>query len=712
MSRDRNLQSAVDDDAPPPYTPTDIYSNSASNHSANGDTSQASTSGGDIILTPPASPPAGYYRLPPERTGTSPPPILVVHGIAVGFDTVPEDLPCSRAVADQGVEEQDWATFLNYLLPDHAARRNEALLDRKLRDEDASNSGKSTGSGGKSRAEEQLSGMVGGEERMDEATWRGHAVRTVKEWNETFFGPKGVAIDMQFTTPPQQDEDAAERTMPGAWISPEVEERAGGSQDQQDRSQQERSGWRRHFDRVKMTDNTLRIGENFVADVNGLKIGGLVLDGHGIRMDGGQPQPPPRHGGPVTGGFPRGMPGRWTPGWTPGCQHPGVGDARGRSFGPPGGYPTGPDTQEKQRRRSHSVSSVSSVSSIGSACSSISSLESLPDYDDLNDNQLPLYASRLDAWVHSPETIRTRQDVSNLKAELKLARAASLDPAVDKKALRKHVKQLRQEWKGVRRDQKRVLRERKREKKTRRRGEKRERKERKREVKRSAREAKREMKGAWREQKDAWREERGKGRGRGQWPMHCSGQMPEGMAMFGRGGGGGRGGPAPFGGLFGARGLFGPQGSFDARNYSAQVPYPPQPPVHPFSPATFGPIGGSFPHDPFSNGNGTRSAPPGAWPEDKSQSWQYPEEKKAEPAAERSGDGGQEAGVVEAPVLEDRVKELEEELERKMVALDGMKEGEKARKEAEKEVEALMERLDGLRVEMDERYARELASRG
>lgn len=68
--------------------------------------------------------------------------------------------------------------------------------------------------------------------------------------------------------------------------------------------------------------------------------------------------------------------------------------------------------------------------------------------------------------------------------------------------------------------------------------------------------------------------------------------------------------------------------------------------------------------------------------------------------------------MVEAPGLEDRVKELEEELERKMVALDGMKEGEKARKEAEKEVEALMERLDGLRVEMDERYARELASKG
>lgn len=716
MSRDRNLSSGADEEAPPPYTPTDIYSNSASNRSASGDASQTSTIEGDIIYTPPASPPApalaplpsDYYALPPARTGNSPPPIVVVHELSVNFDTLPEELPYStHSLGDSGVTEQDWATFLNYLLPDHTARRNEALVDRKLREEDAS----STGSGGKSRAEEQLSGIVGGgEERMDEATWRSHATRIVKEWNETYFEPKGVSVQLQA---PENQFRPQERTMPGAWNSSDADQQTSGSQGyenhQQQQQQQGRSGWLKRFDRVKMTDNTLRIGDNFVADVNGLKIGGLVMDGRGIRMDGGQPQPPPGLGGPVAGGFPRGMPGRWPSGGAPpGCHHPGAGDPRGRGFGPSFGPAMGP---EKQRHRSHSVSSVSSISSVSSVSSaSVSSLESLPNYDDLNDNQLPLYAARLDAWVHSPDTIRSRQDINDLKAELKLARAASLDPSVDRKALKKHVKTLRQEWKGVRREQKRMMKERKREKRSRRRGEKRERRERKREVKRSAREIKRELKGARREQKEARRESRGCERG--QWPTHCSGQMPEGMGMFGRGRG--RGGPAPFGGLFGGRGVFGPQGSFDSRNYSpfGSHPFQPPPPPLPFPQGVLGPRGGSFPQEPFGNVGGTRDAPPGAWPDDKAYPWQYPDEKKADPAVEqRVAGNGQEAGVVDAPHLEDKVRELEGELERKIMALDEMEQGEKRRGEREKEVEALMEKLDGLRLEMDERYARELADR-
>lgn len=53
------------------------------------------------------------------------------------------------------------------------------------------------------------------------------------------------------------------------------------------------------------------------------------------------------------------------------------------------------------------------------------------------------------------------------------------------------------------------------------------------------------------------------------------------------------------------------------------------------------------------------------------------------------------------------MKELEDELEKKIFVLDSLDEG-KERREGEKEVEVLVDRLDGLRMEVDEVYVREL----
>jgi hypothetical protein len=71
------------------------------------------------------------------------------------------------------------------------------------------------------------------------------------------------------------------------------------------------------------------------------------------------------------------------------------------------------------------------------------------------------------------------------------------------------------------------------------------------------------------------------------------------------------------------------------------------------------------------------------------------------------GPGEQEAGVMDGPSRHDKMKELEKELETKITSLDSLDQG-KERREAEKEVEALVEKLDWLRLEADEAYAREL----
>jgi collagen type V/XI/XXIV/XXVII alpha len=631
----------------------------------------------------------------------------MVQHITVGPDTLPDDVPYNAGLAARDVTEQDWATFRNYLLPDHTARRNEAVVDRKLRDEGRSEDGVSTRSG-KSHAEVHLgrihSSSEAGEERLDAGQLRSHAIATVQEWNTSFFGPRGITIRLNPIT--QQEEGSR---MPGAWDQ-SFEEHSGSSQGQ---DQQARAGWRRHLDRVKVTDNMLRIGDSFVADVNGLKIGSMVMDGRGIRMDGSQPQPHPGFGGPVPGGFGRGGPPGGFPrgspfgGWgrggfgAPHHHHHHHGSPRGRSFD------EGPAVGAKQR--SHSVSSISSSSS-SSSSDSDSSLDDLPDYDDLHEKQLPVYADRLENWVNTPDTIRTKQDLSDLRAELKMVKRAGFDPDVDKKALRQHVKTLKGQWKGVRKEQKRVLRERKRERKTRRRAEKKERRERRKEVKRSQREMGRERRDSRREEKRERREDKRERRecrreekrerrqcDRSPWPT------PYGVPGFsGPPGAPGVSGvpgvpgvpgmsnpPAPhasygrsgsWAGMFGNRGLFGPQGSF-----GPQVSHP-----NVFPHGVFPPPGVPFSHE------ATHSAPPGAWPED----------RKVNP--EESGDG-QEAGVVEGPSREQRMKELEDELEKKILALDSLDEG-KERREGEKEVEALVDRLDGLRMEADEAYARELAA--
>lgn len=665
----------ADDAPPPPYSETDIYSNSGdSGHErtptltrpddAASRVSSATTS--EVILTPPSSPGATSYfesrPAPTPRTTTN--HDTIVHHITVGPRTLPDDLPWIGALEARDVSEQDWATFRNYLLPDHTARENEEVASRKLQEEAQSNASES------GIAQAQLAQIQAHSSRLNPDQIRDHATQTVREWNASFFGPRGITIQLEDHRAPQADtlpSNGGPQAMPGGWDAEfdDQQPREPGTSSSQ-------SGWKRHFGGVKVSNDALKIGDTFIADGNGMKIGSLVMDSNGIRMDGGQPRP-----------------------WQGSC-FPQGGHHSG-SFAMGGNRGRMDERNWPQRGRSPSVSSTSS----SSTSSSVSSIGSLPDYDDVRDEQLPMYASRLSEWINNPNQIRTKQDVQGVRAELRAMKRSDTDPNIDKQALRRQVKDLRKQWRDVRKQQRRTVRQQKRE----RRQVKRDRKQQRRAEHRERKQHRGEMRQA---RRDIKRDTRRGGCGNhpaapcvprmGFPPMPQPPAMPHPPAMPAQPAmpfmHHGREARAPgWGGLFGEirnRGIFGPQGSF-----GPQQSWPP------------GPIGGAMfparqPPPLFPSRSGGQESgvmpsqpqpPPGSWPDEK-------KEPLPEPLGEIEHEQAQN------PVI----AQLESQLNQKLQDIQDVKD-ETQRRALGKEIEALTDSLDRVRIAADEAYAKELASR-
>jgi hypothetical protein len=92
-----------------------------------------------------------------------------------------------------------WATFVNYLLPDHAAEVNNDVADRKLRAEVVEgihqlvlSQGDQSRPGG-SDIDAQLQHLR--QPKSSNTTeWLGMAESTILEWNRGFFRPRGIQI--------------------------------------------------------------------------------------------------------------------------------------------------------------------------------------------------------------------------------------------------------------------------------------------------------------------------------------------------------------------------------------------------------------------------------------------------------------------------------------------------------------------------------------
>ncbi|KAI4864333.1 hypothetical protein F4820DRAFT_338828 [Hypoxylon rubiginosum] len=452
---------------PPPYTETDIYSHSGrspnSQPGSNDDAASVTESSthSTIIYTPPETPRESHHSFSggsdhhttvsahsyfeSRPTFNQAPGQDLIASLAVSETSSPDDFPFPAWARERDTTEQDWHTFLNYLLPDHAARANSHVVDRKLQAQEDAQSPKSE----RSVAEAQLGQIKSSSDLHSQPAHNVDAI--IREWNDGFFNPRGVTICRQTPFPATTSRTPAGEHFPAAESQPQP----------QPQEQNARSRW-----------NPFR---SFDVNNRGVRLGGLTIDGdrvsfgnsfevdrNGVRWNGhnfepGHPDQDPR------GGFPAG------PGPFGGFHHGRVfgNPERGRGRGGRGGrwWNTDHDHDHQEGRcRSHSASSSSSSSSASSrSCRSDSSIGSLPDWDDLKDTQLPVTKQSVSAWLAHPEQPVTKEMLKSVRSSIKAAKNApppADDPAweLNKKALRQEVKAMLARFNELKREQKRALR--------------------------------------------------------------------------------------------------------------------------------------------------------------------------------------------------------------------------------------------------------------
>lgn len=208
---------------PPPYSETDIYSNSGTrasrapgaypSSSAQTDTASISSS---VHYTPPYTPaesnddlfvsPAQLYfdSRPIAYRAVGP---TFKHEITITSHSRFEDFPYDVSFPDRDITTQDWATFVNFLVPQHIDDRNGAVASEKMKAElldermqrltvDGEKEGLDM-----SNVDAQLRHLA---PRIDPSDEQFDAANVVREWNTGFFEPRGVhiAAHMDVEDPP------------------------------------------------------------------------------------------------------------------------------------------------------------------------------------------------------------------------------------------------------------------------------------------------------------------------------------------------------------------------------------------------------------------------------------------------------------------------------------------------------------------------------
>ncbi|KAF7894913.1 hypothetical protein EAF00_006727 [Botryotinia globosa] len=318
----------MDQIAPPPYSETDDFSNTNTTiptpttteaddaSRANGRVrSDSSSTENSLIYTPPYSPtepddqhsennprnlsPHNYFESRPLPLQFSAPRITQ-HEIYVTPRSAPEDIPIPSPAPDYGITQQDWSTFVNYLLPNHTLHVNHDVADRKLKAE---------------LIDERMHRLTLNEHdnsRLDmnevqaqlrplrhpvtasNTDWVGHVDKVIQTWNSGFFLPRGLEILRVDVEQPELLRDRSDN-IPGSWIPDEKEPRFP-ERDRDRRcflSRCSMSGQgARGFKLGSMVadDEGLRIGRNgIVANLNGLRIGNMLFADHkGLRIGGSQ----------------------------------------------------------------------------------------------------------------------------------------------------------------------------------------------------------------------------------------------------------------------------------------------------------------------------------------------------------------------------------------------------------------------------------------
>ncbi|KAG6079578.1 hypothetical protein E4U16_000952 [Claviceps sp. LM84 group G4] len=518
---------------PPPYSESNTYTSSPRTGFAHLDDAascvsfSSSGTGDHVIYTPPMTPrtssSAHHYHNSPQQdqmlraqysatryfdSRRVPATADISHrdtfivGLNVQDSSVSGHFPFQDDLAARDVTRQDWATFMNFLLPDLTARRTQVVWEREPRAEGTSEHDATASS--MTRMEPQLDTMREEEHPVAAAAARRRTIReTVQQWNEEFFGPRSIhlVLEQEFGPHVQQEVEAC-RTSLEAMSFDDYHSGILPPEDSKGTSTEDHKGPSMGQDQAEQQHDNTGSPDRKTDDPNSDKT--FSQDTFG--------DPPAS-----MGAFSWSVDGnsRWchsdrgedlySANDTP-HGHPGPGsifDHRERGPHEPPHYQSRPpahahDEIRGRPRHSHhdekqprAQSTSSTASSITSSYSASSSVGSLPDYNDIQEHQLPLYAARLQDWTSHPEQRRTKRDVEALKAELKSLKTTpetvplNQIPPVNKRALKGQIKALQAQWRGIKKTQRQSRKAHKRERRQRRRAEKQERRQNAKEVRRA-----------------------------------------------------------------------------------------------------------------------------------------------------------------------------------------------------------------------------------
>lgn len=554
---------------PPPYTETDLYSASSRGAPTNSAPTEAddasvapSSADGSVILTPPYTPDGSCRvncaELPAELPSTSNAlldsasstsasastyfesrsinlidDILLVHTLTLRPNAQPRNLIFPQpeiAWLQRGITKQDWATFVNYLIPHHIDSHNSHVADRKLQAELLGEGLEQLTMKEDDSCRRDLSDVDAQLEPLRRPTSDRitRAEDVVAAWNENFFAPRCVHIDLEIVEElniESSPEDLT-RDIPGAWAQDEnapAEAKSGPSRRRvggglggfiragndgfhvgRNLISADNNGFRMGKSAVVADSNGFRMGNLLVADSNGFRLGNIVADSNGFRigtlMKFGS--------GQRTAATPSGESVR--------------GERHRENVHPPGQYQN--DEKDKDsdtytgHERGRSIDQVhamgkekrsSSISSSSSSSSSESeaSVGSLPDYDNLSTAQLPVAKRSIQQWLEHPDLPITAESVKQARQQIKEANRITSEKGLsteeELKALRNDVKALMIKFKSIKRMQRAERRSRHRERRAKRRAEKKERRE-------ARKVANHERKQEYRGRKEARRAEKGK----------------------------------------------------------------------------------------------------------------------------------------------------------------------------------------------------------
>lgn len=488
---------------PPPYSETDIYSNSS--HSPliappdlsrsttqTDDASQASTNN-SIIYTPTESVNNDSYasaarlyfdsRLAPRRVPRRPIP----HEIVVGPMSTPDDLPYIPEFADLDITTQDWATFINYVIPHHIDQSNGLVASEKMKAEvlDRRMNGltlSSEGSSDLSAVDAQLNRLQPSKVELSGPP-EDDIAAVVSEWNTGFFGPRGVRIlanvsepDPPALPPRNTTGQLATRSVPSrpGWqttassesisdrdsVRKEREQRGwgwgpegpgrrgghgcgdghgrgrrgrGGFERGEFRGAQPRDGYRgfgRRGGLVCADASGFHVGSVMSAGNDGFRLGPMVADKSGFRIGN---MLVANDDGFKLGGMSFGNSNN------PNAAPPNSYAERGRTMKDRG------DRNGRDRSRSISSHSSSSDETVGTEDSE----GSLPDISDLKPNQLHVVKQSLVEWLNHPEQPVSKESVKSLKKDMKLAKHARKPDGQELAELKAELKALSKAFKEL-----------------------------------------------------------------------------------------------------------------------------------------------------------------------------------------------------------------------------------------------------------------------